>query len=65
MVWENHGAWSVPVITYDRLLVTLMLPLYVGSSVVVYIINDKNVSQVRQGSVHHEEARQLLANGVG
>ena len=36
--------WAVPVMTYDRLLVALMLPLYVGCG---SIINDEDVSYVK------------------
>ena len=54
--------WVVPVMTYDRLLVALMLPLYVyvgcGS-----IINDEDVSYVKDQ--FDMKRRQLLANGVG
>ena len=42
--------WAVPIMTYDRLLVALMLPLYVGCG---SIINDEDVSYVKL--VHHEE----------
>ena len=52
--------WAVPVITYDRLLVALMLPLYVGCG---SIINDEDMSYVKDQFTM--KRRQLLANGVG
>ena len=52
--------WAVPVMTYDRLLLAVMLPLYVGCG---SIINDEDVAYVRDQFTM--KRKQLLANGVG
>lgn len=51
--------WAVPVMTYDRLLVAVMLPLYLGLGT---IIDGMDVSYVSEQ--FSMKKKQLLANGV-
>ena len=51
--------WAVPVMTYDRLLVAVLLPLYLGLGTVIDMADVTYVS--RQFRVKRDK---LLANGV-
>ena len=52
--------WAVPVMTYDRLLLAIMLPLYIGCG---SVLNDDDVIYVK--GQFNVKKRQLLANGLG
>lgn len=55
--------WAVPVMTYDRFLVAIMLPLYVGCG---SIINDRDVAYVKdQFTMKRRQLLACLSNGIG